>query len=400
MENAAVLAWTKRIVITMGVLLLGACSWFSSDEVKPAKLVSFTETTALAKQWSHHLGSQGEPEWFLRLQPVLDSSIIYAANAKGKVYAFQSTDGDTLWSVNIHLPLAGAVGAGEGLVLLGTVDGKLVALQQRNGTEAWRYQLSSEILSPAQVGDGIVVAQTIDGKVVALDVKTGEVRWSYTATVAPLTLRGSATPLIDNGVVYLVFTTGKLVAVKSDTGFLLWEQQIALPEGRSELERIIDSIGQPVLSGEDLYVANYQSHVSSVNHNNGTITWTEKISTAGQLASGNGNLYLTQSDDTVTAMSMASGRHLWENNQLANRQLTSPAMLGAYVAVADAEGYIHLLNQGDGQFAGRYAFDDDGVRTPLVSDGTTLYALSNDGVLASFRLTEATWFRKIINFLF
>ena len=56
-------------------------------------------------------------------------------------------------------------------------------------------------------------------------------------------------------------------------------------------------------------------------------------------------------------------------------------MIGNYVAVADKEGYVHLLNQTDGTYAGRYSVGGDGVRANLLSDGDTLYVLTNSGKL-------------------
>jgi outer membrane protein assembly factor BamB len=149
-----------------------------------------------------------------------------------------------------------------------------------------------------------------------------------------------------------------------------------------------------LLVGSDVYVAGYQGKAAMLSKAKGDIQWAEKISTSGQLAYGNGNLYLTQSDDTVVALKMASGRRLWENHQLARRQVTAPAVIGDYVAVADFEGYVHLLNQSDGQFADRYSlWCSDGVRNSLFSEerfseDSTLYVLANSGKITALELDK------------
>jgi len=376
-------------VISLGIILnLSSCS-SSSDELKPAELVSFKSTADLDRKWSNHTGDQGKEELYIRLMPVIAGDVIYAANAKGKVKAIDKRNGDTLWSVATDESLISAVGAGDGLVLVGTVNGVLIALAQEDGKEVWRVNLSSEMLAAAQASDGVVIAQTIDGKVVGLDRNNGAQRWQYSASVPSLTLRTSSSPVIDNGVAYIAFANGKVVALDSHNGLLIWEQQVTLPEGRNELERIIDFGGKPLLVGTDIYVADYQGKAVMLDKAKGDIQWAEKISTAGQLAYSNGNLYLTQSDDTVVALKMATGRRLWENNQLARRQVTAPAVIGDYVAVADFEGYVHLLNQSDGQFADRYSlWWSEGVRNSLFSDDNTLYILANSGKITALELDK------------
>jgi outer membrane protein assembly factor BamB len=379
---------SRKITILFGILLVSGCSWFSSDEAsKPAKLVSFKQTTKLVHQWSNHIGDQGDEELYIRLTPVMDGDVIYAATAKGKVMAISREKGNDLWNIKTHEFLISAVGAGEGLVFVGTANGVLIALQEDTGKEVWRAHLSSEMLSAAQVGDGVVVAQTIDGRVVGLERASGALRWQYNESVPPLTLRTSAAPLLDNGVAYIAFPSGKVVALDASNGLQLWEQQVTLPEGRTELERIIDFDGKPLLVGSDLYLADYQGRAVMLDKAKGTIQWSEKISTASQLAYGDGNLYVTQSDDTVVALKMATGRRLWENSQLARRQLTAPAVIGDYVAVADFDGYVHLLNQSDGQMAARYSlWRSKGVRNALLSNDKTLYVLSNRGRLTALEL--------------
>jgi outer membrane protein assembly factor BamB len=392
-------------IFSVALLSLSACSWFSSkDEPKPAALVSFKSTADLDRKWSDHVGYQGSPELYIRLRPVIAGDVIYAASADGDVTAINRNKGKDLWSISTHEELISAVGAGDGLVLVSTINGVLIALSSEDGSEAWRANLSSEMLAAAQASDGVVVAQTIDGKVSGFDRSKGTLLWQYNATIPSLTLRSSASPVIEDGIVYVVLASGRVIALDSHTGLQQWEQQVALPEGRTELERILDFDGQPLLVGDDLYVSGYQGYVSSLAKKTGKIQWSEKLSTTGQPSYGNGNLYVTQSDDTVVALKMATGRHLWENNQFALRQLTAPVVIGNYVAVADFEGYIHLLNQSDGQLADRYSLwfsegvrntllsdeglSDEGLSDEGLSDETAIYVLANSGKITALTLDK------------
>lgn len=385
-HSTSVPSWLKSLALVVFATQISACSLFSSDEVEPADLVDFEEVIELDSLWSRRMGDQGEEELYLRLTPVIDGSVIYAANVNGKVTAVDRYKDDRLWKVDVDADLVSAVGAGNGLVLVGTSEGILIALRQEDGHEIWRTPLSSEMLAAAQVDEDIVVVQTMDGKATGLNALNGEKIWTYATSVPPLTLRASASPLLEGGVAYLAFANGKFVALNQRNGLLLWEQHISFPQGRNELERLINFDGKPLILGNDLYMASYQGNAVSVEKSRGRVQWDESVSAFGQLAAGEGNLYLTQSDDSVIALKMATGRRLWENHDMANRRLTAPVVLGEYVVVADGEGYLHVMRQSDGSFAGRKHLWCDSVRNALLSDGENLYVLTDSGKLRAFQL--------------
>ena len=116
-------------------------------------------------------------------------------------WPFSPKQGKASGENDSDLPITGGPGADENLVLVGTSEGDVLALISESGEEAWRTKVSSEILSPPRESDGVVVVRTIDGKVFALDATTGDRLWIYDRTVPNLTLRGTSTPVIANGLV-------------------------------------------------------------------------------------------------------------------------------------------------------------------------------------------------------
>jgi len=378
-------------ILFLAVLLglFSGCSWFSSDdEEEPMELEDIEATIKVKKHWSRGVGSQGDEELYLRLSPALDGGFIYAANVKGDIYAFNQETGKKLWDVDLDESVNSAVGAGEDTVVVATVNGELVALDQDDGEELWRTKLSSEMLAAAQVGAGVVVAQSIDGTVLGIDKNNGGILWRYKASLPSLTLRGSATPVIAGGICYLGFSNGKVVALDVHTGLLVWEQQVSIAEGRTELERLIDFDGQPLIVGSDLYIAGYQGSAAAMDKNQGRGLWIEEVSTTSPLAHGDGNLYVSEADGRVLAFRMSSGRRVWQNENLLLRQLSGPAVVSGYVAVADFEGYIHFMDTKEGKFVGRYKVGGKGVRNALMSNGDTLFVLTNKGGLFALYVEE------------
>jgi outer membrane protein assembly factor BamB len=147
------------------------------------------------------------------------------------------------------------------------------------------------------------------------------------------------------------------------------------------LERIIDVQADPVLTSTDVIVASYQGAIVDIAQESGQIKWEQKASVVHSMATADDVIFLVEGKDTVRALSMTTGNEIWKADGLDNRGLSSPAVLGAYLAVADKRGYIHLLKRADGSYVGRYNIGGNGVRADLQSDGDTLYALTASGKL-------------------
>ena len=59
----------------------------------------------------------------------------------------------------------------------------------------------------------------------------------------------------------------------------------------------------------------------------------------------------------------------------------------SFSTYVDAEGYVHLLSQVDGEFAGRVKADGDGVRADMVAEDNRLYVYGNSGDLIAYKIT-------------
>jgi outer membrane protein assembly factor BamB len=228
--------------------------------------------------------------------------------------------------------------------------------------------------------------QTLDGKVYGLDASTGTRRWTHDSNMPLLTLRGTSAPVLQEGVAYVALASGKILALAGDTGTLLWEGRIATPQGQSEIERTVDIEGRPLLVGANVFAVSYQGKAGGLSAANGRPLWLHDASSHVGMAEGFGNVYVAETSGTVSAYETAGGALRWQNDQLARRELSAPAVIGSYVAVGDFEGYVHVLSQIDGHFVGRVRADSDGVRADMIAGNELLYVYGNDGELEAYRI--------------
>ncbi|ERI54242.1 dehydrogenase [Pseudomonas sp. EGD-AK9] len=379
-----VMRWKNAALLALAVLAVG-CSSNSKKELPPAELTKFDEEVELRTEWSRSIG-EGQGETFNMLVPAIDGEVIYAADVEGLVMALDRMSGKVIWRKKLDIPVSGAVGAGYGQVLLGTLKGEVIALDASSGEEQWRSRVTSEVLAaPASNGD-VVVVQTQDDRLIAFDADTGSQRWIFENTPAVLTLRGTGSPLVTNRLVVAGLSSGKVIAVDAQRGLPVWEQRVAIPQGRSELERVVDIDGGLLQSGGTVYAVSYQGRVAALDLESGRILWQREASSSVNVAQGFGNVYVSLANGAVEGIDERSASALWSNDALARRQLSAPEVFSSYVAVGDLEGYLHLLSQVDGRFVGRERIDSAGLRARPLVVGDWLYAFGNGGKLVALTI--------------
>ena len=380
----------KLVAVCLAVTTLAGCEtiggWFSDDEYDPTQPVELTDIdqkVKLSKRWSTSIGD-GQGKGFYKITPVLAENTLYVAAAEGVVAAVDATNGRKLWSAKLGLAISGGVGYHQNSLFLGGADGTVLRLNASDGSEVWRAEVSGEVLAAPQGNGELVVAQTYDGKLIAFDHETGEQRWVHLSDVPVLTLRGTSTPIVVDNFAIAGFADGKVLALSLDNGSVAWEARVAIPQGRSEIERIVDIDGSMAMQSGELYAASYQGRVAAVDLRVGRKIWQQNVSSVSGVAVGFGNVYVADQDGTVSAYLRNGQGVRWQNIQLGYRGLSRPTTVSSYVALMDFEGYLHLFSQVDGDIVGRTRPDGSGARADMIAQGNRLYIYSNNGKLMAY----------------
>jgi outer membrane protein assembly factor BamB len=354
---------------------------------QPTKLESITSEIKIRKLWSVGVGA-GQGGSYNHLRPVIAGDIIYVAGNDGLVLALNKTTGKRQWKQKFELRFSGAVGVGEELLLLGSADGDVLALSAADGVELWRTEVHGEVMAPPQTNGKIVVVQSYDGKLRGLDAADGRELWVYDSNLPVLTLRGTSTPIIFERRVIAGFGNGKVIGFDLATGAINWEVRVAIAQGRSEIDRIVDIDGSMALTGTSLYAVSYQGRLAAIDVNSGRKTWQVDASSYAGVDQGFGNVYVADENGSVIAFQRSGQGVRWTQSALAYRRLGSPKTVRGYVAVGDLDGYVHFLSQVDGHFVGRTKIGSDGIRADMLSDNNILYVYENGGTLAALQVSS------------
>ncbi|KPQ20851.1 Beta-barrel assembly machine subunit BamB [Halomonas sp. HL-93] len=381
---------TPMMRATLGaaaLALLAGCASKNEPAYTPKELKSFEESASLESLWQEDVGD-GLGRARYPITPAREGDNLFAADANGVVMSFAADDGEERWEVDLDTPISSALTAIAGQVYLGTRDGEVIALDQSDGSVSWRSRVSSEVLAAPQANPELLVVQSIDGQVTALDRNSGEERWVYTSSQPSLTLRGTGTPMVIEPVSFVGQANGRLATIDNRNGQPLWDMQIATPQGQSEVERLVDIAGQPVLSPEGrLFVTSYNGQLVALEATRGNVLWERELSSRHTPLLVGNLLFVVTDESHVVAIDTSNGQEVWRNDELEDRWLTAPSFADGRLVFGDFEGYVHLIDAREGELVGRSEVDGSGISVPAITDGNVIHVLANDGHLETLEIS-------------
>jgi outer membrane protein assembly factor BamB len=377
---------------TMSGIKEKTTGWFSrtdeeAERTKPTELnEDFTGSISIQEVWAERAG-KGADEYYLKLLPAPYKEFIYTADRAGHIMALDAASGNEVWSAQDEDRLiSGGPGVGEGKVFVGTSDAEVVARDAETGKKLWVAKVSSEVLSAPRVAQGLVIVRTGDGNIYALNADTGMEKWVFDRSIPVLTLRGTASPVIYESMVLIGFDNGRLVTLDLETGKQVWEAELAQPSGRSDLERLVDIDGDPVIKDGIAYIGSYQGRIAAISMDDGSLEWTRDMSSYDVLAVDEERVYVTDERGVVWALNRFDGSAVWRQKDLRYRQTTGPTSFGDYIVVGDLEGYLHWLDAKTGEIVGRERLGKERILTPPIDLGGALLGYSSSGSLATYRV--------------
>jgi outer membrane protein assembly factor BamB len=176
---------------------------------------------------------------------------------------------------------------------------------------------------------------------VAYDKSELTEKWRFT------TAKGVwATPILDNGILYIVTADHFMYAVNAETGAAVWANP-------TDLEGLVGAA--PLLHEGHLYVGSVANKLYKVDVTNGEIvdeiTFTPNHWVWNTPTLYDGMLYVSDMGGMVHAINPDTLETIW-SVQAAQRGIRpAPLVTEQYVIVASRDGFVHWLNRGDGTTA-------------------------------------------------
>ena len=348
--------------------IVGGCSFFGKERIKPSSLLPFEETVVVEKAWAFDNKNRLDSgDISLATVPsVLGDNVIIPAR-NGVVTILKLATGQIEQRIDLGLQSLSQIGVEVDEETYNfafvSADGRLMFFNSENKV-VWSTQLNGIVRMAPKIGELGVIVRQEDNKVLAYDKVGGKLLWSISKRNMPLILHAQSdmrfvgdeitglTTVKKNLAVNLA--GGELILLNSKTGSVLWEKRLAFPKGQNEVERIVDLLGAPFLDNQEICTSVYQTKLVCVDKGTGDIEWEnpEKILSPGFFKFP---LVATVGlKDQVKLFNREENVEVWKNEVLRYRDLSKPIIWDDSVWTIDSFGILHGLSILDGNTISRY----------------------------------------------
>lgn len=357
---------------------------------------------ALTPVWTVNIGAGDSRRARITADPIVAGGVVYTLDSAARVQA-TSTSGAPLWTRDL-VPLlesassasGGGLAFGANRVFVTTGFGELTALDPATGAVLWTQDLDAPGGSAPTVAGDLVYLAAQDSRAWAIEVETGRIR--YTTTGAPnlTSFGGGAGVAVSDDLAIFPFPSGQVIATFRQGGLQRWSSAVAGRRPGSAAARAAGGIsGDPVVSGNRLYIGNATGRLAALDLGNGEPVWTAQEGAMGPVVPAGGSVFLVNDLNELVRLDASTGSRIWsvqlpyfEERRL-RRQRTvfahyGPVLAGGRLIVASSDGTVRSFDPVSGAQVAEVALPGGAASRPAVAGGT-LYVVTQNGRLAAFR---------------
>ncbi|MBB3323681.1 MULTISPECIES: outer membrane protein assembly factor BamB [Atlantibacter] len=347
-------AWSTSVGNGIGDFYSNLHPAFQDDTVFAADRRGIVKAVSLAdgkEQWSIDLS---EKTSFLSAnRPALLSGgltaaggHVYVGSEKAQVYALNSADGSIVWQSKVAGEALSRPVVSDGVVLVHTSNGMLQALNESDGAVKWTVSLDMPSLSlrgesaPA-IAFGAAIVGGDNGRVSAVLMQQGQMIWQQRisqATGATEIDRLSdvdTTPVVVNGVVYALAYNGNLTALDLRSGQIMWKRELG-------------SVNDFVIDNGRIYLVDQTDRVLALNTEGGVTLWTQPALQYRNLTSPvlyNGNLVVGDSEGYLHWMDTSDGRFVAQQKVDGSGFQTEPVVANGKLLIQAKDGTLYAITR-------------------------------------------------------
>ena len=277
--------------------------------------------------------------------PLVVDNTVYVASTDHFLYALESQTGHVRWKHDCGVALFSTPAIGDGVVCIGG-DHKIIGLDSETGTEKWSYLTGGLFHNRAVFAADHFYLNGSDNTLYALS-SNGKLKWKQTVGTknygderfGPIYSPADDSPTYLNGRIYINTNDNALLALRSDTGELVWKSGYPFADG------FIKGFSSPIAQDGVIFVHEREGspNVFAIEPSTGELRWT-------------------------------ANTHVQLNSNIID-------LSGDHLTVCSTTGQISWIDRKSGKLLYQYWLDPGSVFSAPVSSGKVTYAASMNGMV-------------------
>ena len=355
----------------------------------------------LTRAWKASIGAGGDSRTPLTAAPVVAEGAVYTLDTEGHVRAFDLKSGKRRWEQTV-VPRgergSGALGGGiayeSGKVFVTNGYKSLIALNATNGAIAWKAIIPSPARAAPTVMDGRIYLLSLDNRLNVLNATDGSPLWNYSGVTETTNLLGSASPAADQSLVVLPLSSGEIFGLRPENGQVAWEDNLSAVRRTGSLSSISDIRGLPVIDQGVVYAVSFSGRMVALDEVTGRRIWQREVGSAEMPWAAGDVIFLVTAEQQLTALTRAQGDIHWvtqlpryeDNGKDKDKPIvwSGPVLAGNRLFLVSNTGDMDEVNPVDGRIVSTVHVGSQANIPPVVAENTLL-VLTDDGELSAWR---------------
>ncbi|MCY4287524.1 MAG: PQQ-binding-like beta-propeller repeat protein [Aestuariivita sp.] len=351
--------------------------------------------------WRVNIGSGDSRKQRITADPIVVDGRIFSLDADARVTAV-TQDGAILWSQDFRPPRdrsGEATGGGlaylNGVLFISLGYGEVIAAEAATGELRWRQQLNATASGSPLIADGLVYVVAGDNTGWAIDAENGRVAWQVSAAPSVANVLGAPMPVHTGGLIVFAFGSGDLIAALPKGGLRRWAASVAGSRIGKSASSIVDITGSPVLFGDKIVVGNHSGQIVAFDAISGDLEWTVREGALDPIWPTADSIFAISDQNHLLRIDVRNGQLIWRTDlpryvrDRPNRRDQiyanhGPVLAGNKIVVASNDGFIRFFSPENGTLLSRLAIPHGATTAPVIAN-KTLFVVSTRGILHAFR---------------
>jgi outer membrane protein assembly factor BamB len=349
--------------------------------------------------WSTSIGSGSSSGVKLLVQPVIAGGVVYTLDTTARLTATKIDNGAEIWQQTIspedarEETLGGGISFGEGRLFASAGYPEVLAIDPATGKTIWSRNTGAPTRAAPTYANGRVFVLTLDNQLLALNAQTGEVEWKHNGTPENEAFLSDAGTAADNTIVIAPYSSGEIYALRVETGRVAWSDNLSAVRRASALWSLTDFNGLPVIDNGRVFAVSVSGRIVAIDERTGTRIWQHEIGSSSTPWVAGDYLYMVSADNQLLAIDAAKGGIRWSHQldryQNAEKRRdpifwTAPVMVNGTLMLANSAGKLVQFSVQDGSQKAEFELPDPVFVQPVVVDNT-IYILTDAGDLLAYR---------------
>jgi len=353
----------------------------------------------LTQVWKSSIGEGSSRYTQVLAQPVVVKGRIYAMDGGSRVGAYDVTNGNQIWQVDLKPAddygnaFGGGVAFWKGRLYVSTGYGQVLALDPANGKVIWKAGVGGPVRSGPTVSDGRIFVVAVENELVVLATDDGRRLWTHNGIPETAGLVGSSSPAVEGEVVVVGYSSGELYALTVENGRVLWSDNLASTVSADAVSALADIRGRPVIDRGRVFAVSHSGRLVAVDLRTGEREWEQDIGSAhGPWVAGD-YVYVLSNDNELICLTRNDGKVRWvrqlpsyqdEKAKEDPIQWAGPVLGGDRLIVLSSDGWALSVSPYTGEPLGREEMPGGAFVDPVIADNV-LYILTDTGDLSAYR---------------